>query len=101
MRRGAGGQAGWLIDIADIRSRWRRAERFLDERGGNAIGERVRRPGGGRESVVAHQAGLPAALEALPEGLQETAMAEAPQAIADRDLDTLATTEPPRDYGRG
>jgi len=34
---------------------------------GNAIGRRVRRPGGGRKSAVAHQPGLPAALEALIE----------------------------------
>jgi hypothetical protein len=34
---------------------------------GNAIGRRVRRPGGGRKSAVAHQPDLPAALEALIE----------------------------------
>ena len=34
---------------------------------GNAIGRRVRHPGGGRKSAVAHQPGLPAALEALIE----------------------------------
>ena len=33
----------------------------------NDIGSRVRRPGGGRRSAVAHQPGLPAALEALIE----------------------------------
>lgn len=33
--------------------------------GSNEIGNRVRRPGGGRKSAVAHQPGLPAALEAL------------------------------------
>lgn len=33
----------------------------------NEIGRRVRRPGGGRKSAVAHQPGLPAALEALIE----------------------------------
>jgi hypothetical protein len=97
-----------VIDIADIRSRYRQAEEFLDERGrrlfaanealalghggvtatakatslarstinrgvrelrsgSNDIGCRVRRPGGGRKSAVAHQPGLPAALEALIE----------------------------------
>jgi Rhodopirellula transposase DDE domain len=97
-----------VIDIDDIRLRWRHAEKFLDERGRrwfaaneamangrggvtataaatglarstinrgiaelrsehNDIGERVRRPGGGRKSAVAHQPGLPAALEALIE----------------------------------
>ncbi len=35
--------------------------------GQNDIGERVRRPGGGRKSAVAHQPGLPAALETLIE----------------------------------
>ena len=39
-------------------------------------------------------------LDALPESLHETAMAEALQAIVDLDLDTLASTEPPRGYGR-
>jgi Rhodopirellula transposase DDE domain len=34
---------------------------------GNAIDRRVRRPGGGRKRAVAHQPGLPAALEALIE----------------------------------
>jgi len=97
-----------VIDIDDIRLRWRQAEQFLDERGRrlfaaneamaqehggvtatavatglarstitrgiaelraghNDIGERVRRPGGGRKGAVAHQPGLPAALEALIE----------------------------------
>ena len=97
-----------MIDIADIRSRYRQSEEFLDERGrrlfaanealalghggvtatakatslarstinrgirelrsgSNDIGSRVRRPGGGRKSAVAHQPGLPAALEALIE----------------------------------
>ena len=41
--------------IADLRS------------GHNEIGDRVRRPGGGRKSAVVHQPGLPAALEALIE----------------------------------
>jgi hypothetical protein len=35
--------------------------------GQNPIGSRVRRRGGGRKSAVAHQPGLPAALEALIE----------------------------------
>jgi len=97
-----------VIDIADIRSRYRQSEEFLDERGrrlfaanealalghggvtatakatslarstinrgirelrsgSNDIGSRVRRPGGGRKSAVAHQPDLPAALEALIE----------------------------------
>jgi Rhodopirellula transposase DDE domain len=35
--------------------------------GGNTIDRRVRRPGGGRKRAVAHQPGLPAALEAIIE----------------------------------
>jgi hypothetical protein len=97
-----------VIDIADIRRRWRQAASFLDERGrrlfaanealaqghggvaatsiatglarsaigrgiqelrsaGSALGARLRRPGGGRKRAVAHQPGLPAALEGLIE----------------------------------
>jgi hypothetical protein len=96
-----------VIDIAEIRRRYRQAEVLLDERGrrlfasneamacgrggvsavsaatgiarstitrgikelrgGNDIGGRVRRPGGGRKSAVVHQPGLAAALEALIE----------------------------------
>lgn len=95
-----------MIDIDDIRCRYRQAAEFLDERGRrlfaaneaiaqgyggvtatsvatglarstindgirelrsghNPIAGRVRRAGGGRKSAVAHQPGLPAALEAL------------------------------------
>jgi Rhodopirellula transposase DDE domain len=97
-----------VIDIADIRRRWRQAATFLDERGRrlfaaneamaqghggvsatsiatglarstidrgmqelrsarNELGSRQRRPGGGRKRAVAHQPGLPAALEKLIE----------------------------------
>jgi hypothetical protein len=97
-----------VIDIADIRQRWRQAASFLDERarrlfaanealaqghGGvtavsiatglarstidrgirelrsarNELGARLRRPGAGRKSAVAHQPGLSAALETLIE----------------------------------
>lgn len=97
-----------MIDIGDIRRRWRQAASFLDERGRrlfaanealaqghggvtatsiatgvarstinrgveelrsarNELGSRLRRPGGGRKSAVAHQPGLPAALETLIE----------------------------------
>ena len=38
--------------------------------------------------------------DALPEGLRDTATAEALQAMVDLDLDTLADIEPPRGYGR-
>jgi hypothetical protein len=97
-----------VIDVDDIRERYRRAVPFLDERGrrlfaanealaigyggvtaaslatgiarstirraivelqggSNPIGQRVRRPGGGRKRAVVLQPGLPAALEALIE----------------------------------
>ena len=46
------------------------------------------------------QAAYTAWLEALPDGLQETATAEALRAIIDLDLEPLAATEPPRGYGR-
>ncbi len=97
-----------MIDVDDIRERYRRAVPFLDERGrrlfaanealaigyggvtaaslatgmarstirraivelqggSNPIGQRVRRPGGGRKRAVVLQPGLPAALEVLIE----------------------------------
>ena len=95
-----------MIDIHDIRCRYRQAAKWLDERGRrlfaaneamaqgyggvaatsvatglarstindgirelrsgrNDLGGRIRRAGGGRKSAVAHQPGLPAALEVL------------------------------------
>jgi hypothetical protein len=39
-------------------------------------------------------------LEALPESLRSTAMAEALEAIADLDLTGLTEVKPPRGYGR-
>ncbi len=39
-------------------------------------------------------------LEALPDSLRGTAMAEALEAIADLDLTALAEIKPPRGYGR-
>jgi hypothetical protein len=39
-------------------------------------------------------------LEALPESLRSTAMAEALEAIADLDLSALAEVKPPCGYGR-
>ncbi len=46
------------------------------------------------------QAGYAAWLEALPDTLRDTATAEALQIIVDLDLETLASVEPPRGYGR-
>ena len=39
-------------------------------------------------------------MEALPESLRSTAMAEALEAIADLDLTGLTEVKPPRGYGR-
>ena len=51
-------------------------------------------------ALLALQAEYAAWADALPEGLRDTATAEALQAIVDLDLDTLADIEPPRGYGR-
>ena len=50
--------------------------------------------------LIALQAEYIAWAEALPNALQGTATADALQAIADVDLDELATIKPPRGYGR-
>jgi hypothetical protein len=50
--------------------------------------------------LLALQADYAAWLEALPDALHDTAMAEALQAIVDLDLETLASIEPPLGYGR-
>lgn len=50
--------------------------------------------------LVDLQASYAAWLDALPESLRETAIAEALQAIAELDLDALSAIEPPRGYGR-
>jgi len=46
------------------------------------------------------QADYAAWADSLPDGLRDTATAEALQAIVDLELDDLATIEPPRGYGR-
>src|SRR4051794_2271114 len=50
--------------------------------------------------LLSLQAEYAAWLEALPDSLQDTATAEALQAIVELDLDALASTTPPRGYGR-
>ncbi len=50
--------------------------------------------------LLALQAEYAVWADALPETLRETATAEALQAIVDLDLADLASTEPPRGYGR-
>lgn len=66
---------------ADRRSR---AQRWIDRRDG----------------LVASQAEYADWLEALPENLQESALAEALRAIVDLDLSELLAIEPPRGFGR-
>jgi hypothetical protein len=71
-----------VIDIADIRGRWRKTVTFLDERdrrlfaakealaqesARNELGARLCRPGAGRKIAVTQQPELPAALERLIE----------------------------------
>jgi hypothetical protein len=50
--------------------------------------------------LIALQAEYRAWLEALPENLQETATAQALQAIDELDLDELGVIAPPRGFGR-
>jgi hypothetical protein len=59
---------------------------------------RVRRWHDAVAILLAPQAEYRAWLQALPEGLQEGAMAEALQAIDDLDLDELQAIEPPIDH---
>ena len=65
--------------------------------------DRRTRPQRWRDAVaelIALQAEYAAWADVLPEGLRDTATAEALQAIVDLDLDTLADIEPPRGYER-
>ena len=50
--------------------------------------------------LLALQAEYTAWADVLPDGLRDTATAEALQAIVDLDLSELAEIEPPRGYGR-
>jgi hypothetical protein len=50
--------------------------------------------------LIALQAEYAAWADALPEGLRDTATAEALHAIVDLDLDDIAAVEPPRGFGR-
>jgi hypothetical protein len=71
-----------------------RARRPVDRR------SRLRRWHDAVAELLALQDEYAAWLASLPDSLQDTAMAEALQAIVDLDLDTLASTDPPRGYGR-
>ena len=65
--------------------------------------DRRSRPQRWRDAVVellVLQAEYAAWLEALPDSLRDSSIAEALEAIADLDLTALHETEPPRGYGR-
>ena len=64
LRRGYGGVAATSVATGLARSTINDGIRELRS-GRNDLGGRIRRAGGGRKSAVAHQPGLPAALEAL------------------------------------
>src|SRR5271163_1108459 len=66
LAHGFGGVTATAAATGLARSTINRGIRELQS-GQNPIGSRVRRAGGGRKSAVAHQPGLPAALEALIE----------------------------------
>jgi hypothetical protein len=74
---------------ATIRSRRPLDRRSRPQRWHDAVAE-----------LLALQADYAAWLAAIPASLQDTATAEALQDIVDLDLDTLASTEPPRGFGR-
>jgi hypothetical protein len=65
--------------------------------------DRRSRPSRWRDAVaelLVLQAEYAAWLATMPNSLQESVTAEALQAIVDLDLDTLASVDPPRGYGR-
>ena len=71
-----------------------RTHRPADRRG------RARRWIDHRDGLVASQAEYADWLEALPDNLQDSALAEALRAIVDLDLAELLAIEPPRGFGR-
>jgi hypothetical protein len=85
------------------RYRARRSDQQAPPRHARKRADRRSRPRRWKDAVaelVTLQAEYATWLEALPENLHDSATADALQAIVDLDLDTLATTEPPRGYGR-
>ena len=89
------------------------AERQARYRAARAAGKpvvRTRRPidrRGRAQRWIEHRDGLLASqvefsdwLEALPDNLQDSALAEALRAIVDLDLSELLAIEPPRGFGR-
>lgn len=106
MPRGRKSEGDVPLSNAERQARYR--ERH--QQGRPAVSTRARkptdrrsRPQRWREAVaelLELQADYAAWLEALPETLQDTATAEALQAVVELDLDALAAIEPPRGYGR-
>ena len=74
---------------APVRARAKTDRRSRPQRWHDAVAE-----------LLALQAHYAAWLEILPDTLQDTATAEALQTIVELDLETLASVEPPRGYGR-
>ena len=99
------------LSNAERQARWR-ARRRRAQQGTPVANQRPRKPVAAdrrsrprrwRDAVaelLALQAEYAAWLEALPDSLQDSATAEALQVIVELDLDALASTEPPRGYGR-
>ena len=102
------GQPPAPLSNAERQARWR-ARRQAQQDATTAVQrprktiDRRSRPRRWQDAVselLALQAEYAAWLEALPDSLQDTATAEALQAVVELDLETLASTEPPRGYGR-
>ena len=106
MPRGRKPEGDTPLSNAERQARYRERHRT----GQPAMVVRLRRPADRRprpqrwhdavSELLDLQAAYTAWLEALPDGLQETATAEALRAIVDLDLEPLAAIEPPRGYGR-
>jgi hypothetical protein len=107
MPKGRGPEGEIPLSNAERQARFFRA-RHKDPQPAAIVGTRRRvdrrsRPQRWRDAVtelLALQGAYAAWLEALPDTLQGTATADALQAIADLDLDSLAAIDPPSGYGR-
>ena len=100
------GQPSAPLTNAERQARWRARQARQDAitvLRRRATADRRSRPRRWQDAVselLALQTEYAAWLEALPDSLQDTATAEALQAIVELDLDELANAEPPRGYGR-
>jgi hypothetical protein len=108
MPRGRQPQGETTLSNAERQARYR--ARHKDDRPTSIVRVRYRRPADRRsrpqrwDDVVAEllalQAEFVAWYDALPEGLRDTATAEALRAIAELDLTELQEVIPPRGFGR-